>query len=96
MKAVTALVIVAAFSWIGFSLADPLYNVAALHLCSAHAEENGLELVDYEGAFVYRAKRVWFTRTTPAYWCEFQDPRGNTILLDEQDRSMRVTWTSRG
>lgn len=97
VKPVIALVLAGIGAWIGFSLSDPVYMAAAHHLCSAHADDTGLELVAYEGEFVYRHRRNWFRSTrSPAYWCEFEDSSGNTIHLDEVDRVMRVTWASRG
>ena len=82
-------------AWIGFTVSDPVFDAAAHQLCSVHAQEHGLELLEANGRFDYRRMRNWWTPRSPAYWCRFEDPAGQVVFIDELDRTMDVTWESR-
>jgi hypothetical protein len=95
MKAFLALGVIGVMAWIGFAVSDPIFDAAARNLCSAHAQEHGLELLEAEGIFGYRRMRNWWTPRSAAYWCRFEDKAGQVVFIDELDRTMHVTWESR-
>ena len=89
MKSILALGTIAVFGFLGYRISDPLYDAAARSICSEHAEDQGL--VDARGA---QTGRLAF-RAFPDYSCEFRDPVGATVSVDENDGLIEGTWTYR-
>lgn len=92
VKALLALGIVVGLGFLGFRLADPLYDAAARSMCAPYAAEQGLVLVEARGAPPGRLGFASF----PNYSCDFSDPTGRTVFVDENDALIEPTWTYRG
>jgi hypothetical protein len=91
VKAVLALGIITALGFLGFQVADPLYDAAARTICSNHAEDEGLVLVEARGT---PTGRFGFS-SFPDYSCRFRDSAGSAVFVDENDRLIEPTWTYR-
>lgn len=91
MKAVLALGIIAVLGFLGFQVADPLYDAAARTICSNYAEDEGLVLVEARGMPTGRLAFSSF----PDYSCRFRDSAGSAVFVDENDRLIEPTWTYR-
>ena len=92
MKAVLALGIVIVLGFLGFRVADPLYDAAARSICSSYAADQGLVLVHARGAPTGRLGFASF----PNYSCRLSDSTGRTVFVDENDRLVEPTWEYRG
>jgi len=92
VKAVLALGIVVVLGFLGFRVADPLYDAAARAICSSYSDDQGLTLVDARGA---PSGRLGFA-SFPNYSCRFSDATGDTVFVDENDDRIEPTWEYRG
>lgn len=92
MKAVFALGIVVVLGFVGFRIADPLYDAAARSICAPYAAEHGLVLIEARGAPPGRLGFASF----PNYSCDFSDSTGRAVFVDENDGLIDHTWTYRG
>lgn len=92
MRALLALGIVIVFGFLGFQVADPMYDAAARSICTTYAADHGLVLVEARGTPSGRSGFRYF----PDYSCRFADPTGSTVFVDEEDRLIEPTWTYRG
>jgi hypothetical protein len=92
VKPVLALGIVIVLGFLGFQLADPVYDAAARSICSGYAEDQGVVLVEARGM---PSGRLWFS-SFPDYSCDFRDPGGSMVFVDENDGLIAKTWTYRG
>jgi hypothetical protein len=91
VKRILALGLVVALGYVGFRLADPLYDAAARSICSGYAADEGLVLVDARGSATGR--RAF--RSFPDYSCMFLDAQGGTVFVDENDGLIATSWTYR-
>lgn len=96
MRAWITFVMLIAAVWIGLSISGPLFNAAAEHICTVHAEENGLKLIDSSGSLAYNRYRPWTALKFSDYDCVFEDRFGDQVFLDQFDEELTRTWESRG
>jgi hypothetical protein len=54
MKQILGLGLVIVMGYVGFRLADPIYDAAARSICSAYAADRGLVLIEARGSSVSR------------------------------------------
>ena len=92
VKAVLALGIVVVLGFLGFRVADPLYDAAARSICSSYAGDQELVLVEARGA---PSGRLGFA-SFPNYSCRFSDKAGHPVFVDENDGLVEPTWEYRG
>jgi hypothetical protein len=91
VKAVLALGIVVVFGFLGFQVADPIYDAAARSICSTYAADHGLVLSEAHGTPQGRRGYRYF----PHYSCRFTDATGSSVFVDENDRLIEPTWAYR-
>jgi hypothetical protein len=91
VKPVVALGIIVVLGFLGFLVADPIHDAAARSICSTYAAEEGLVLVEARGL---PAGRLGFS-SFPDYSCDFRDPAGAMVFVDENDGLIDKTWTYR-
>jgi hypothetical protein len=91
VKALLALGIVVVLGFLGFLVADPLYDAAARSICSSYAADQGLVLIEARGAPPGRLGFASF----PNYSCDFSDS-GHTVFVDENDGLIDPSWEYRG
>ena len=89
MKALLALGIVIVLGYLGYRISDPLYDAAARSICSGYAAEQGLVLVEARGTAEGRLAFASF----PDYSCDFTDPSGRLVFVDENDGLIEPTLT---
>ena len=92
MKAALALGIVLVFGFVGFQVADPIYDAAARSICSTYAADHDLMLTEARGTPPGRLGFRYF----PHYTCRFKDASGSTVFVDENDGLIEPTWAYRG
>jgi hypothetical protein len=92
VKAFLALGIVIVFGFLGFQVADPMYDAAARSICTTYAADHGLVLIEAHGTPSGRRGFRFF----PDYSCRFADSIGSTVSVDEKDRLIEPTWEYRG
>lgn len=92
MRALLALGIVIVFGFLGFQVADPMYDAAARSICTTYAADHGLVLVEARGT---RPAEVAFG-TSRTIRAGSPIPTGSTVFVDEEDRLIEPTWTYRG
>jgi hypothetical protein len=92
VKAVLALGIVVVFGFLGFRVADPMWDAAARSICSTYTVDHDLVLVEARGAPPGRLGFASF----PDYSCRFTDATGSAVFVDENDGLIEPTWAYRG
>jgi hypothetical protein len=85
-KTMVGIGIVIASGFLGFLVAGPVYDAAARSICSTYAADEGLVLIDAQGG----------PHSVPAYSCRFKDPTGTTVIVDEDDHLIELTYRQRG
>ena len=92
VKPLLALGIVIVLGFLGFLIADPLYDTAARSICSSYASDRGLVVIEARGAPPGRLGFASF----PDYSCRLSDATGTTVFVDENDDLIDPTWGYRG
>jgi hypothetical protein len=72
--------------FVGFLAAGPVWDAGARSICSTYAADGGLVLIDAQGG----------PHSVPAYSCRFTDPKGSTVIVDENDHLIELTYRHRG
>ena len=85
-KTMVGIGIVIASGFLGSLVAAPVFDLAARSICSTYAADEGLVLIDAQGG----------PHSVPAYSCRFKDPQGTTVIGDENDHLVELTYRHRG
>mgnify|MGYP003289184694 CR=1 FL=1 len=78
--------------FLGFLIAGPVFDAGARSICSTYAADEGLVFIDAEGSPL----REGSLHPLPAYSCRFRDPTGSTVIVDESDHLIELTYPHRG
>jgi hypothetical protein len=85
-KTIIGIAIVLGSAFVGFLIAGPVRDAGARQICSEYAADEGFVLIDAQGG----------PRSVPAYSCRFTDRTGSTVLVDEDDHLIDLTYRHRG
>jgi hypothetical protein len=85
-KTMVGIGIVIASGFLGSLAAAPVFDLAARSICSTFAADEGFMLIDAQGG----------PHSVPAYRCRFKDPTGTTVIVDEDDHLVELTYRHRG
>src|ERR671936_954804 len=78
--------ILIASAFVGFLLAQPLWDSAARAICSQYGARERLVLLDADGG----------PHSIPQFSCRFRDAKGSTVIVDENDHLIELNYRHRG